>query len=255
LLKACDRITARLATRVLADSASQRDFLIGEGVVSAEKSAVLGKGSVNGVDCARFKPDAEARARVRTREGIPQDAVLFLYLGRLARDKGLLDLARAFAGLEGAWLLMVGPDEDGIAAELREACGPAAARLRMREYTDRPEEFMAAADVFVLPSYREGFGSVVLEANAAGVPAIGSRIYGLTDAIVEGETGYLVPPRDLAALAGRMRALEGDVALRGRLGRAARERAVRDFRPADLTAALLAFYAECLEGLDCARKG
>ena len=246
-LKGFDRLTAGCATRVLADSTSQRDFLIREGVVSAGKSAVLCKGSVNGVDSARFKPDADARARVRARESIPPQAVLFLYVGRLARDKGLLDLARAFAGSEGAWLLMVGPDEDGIGEALREACGPAAARLRILGSTDRPEEFMAAADVFVLPSYREGFGNVVLEANAAGVPAIGTRIYGITDAIVDGESGCLVPPRDRAALAECMRALEGNAALRERLGRAARERALRDFAPADLSRALLALYDEMLD--------
>jgi glycosyltransferase involved in cell wall biosynthesis len=98
----------------------------------------------------------------------------------------------------------------------------------------------------VLPSYREGFGSVVLEAAAASVPAIGTRIYGVTDAIVEGKTGMLVPVRDADALAGRMRELAGDAPLREEMGRAARERALRDFRTTDLTHALLAYYADLL---------
>lgn len=248
LLKACDRLTARLATRVLADSASQLEFLVAEGVVDARRARVLGHGSVNGVDPARFRPDAAARERVRAQHGIPRDAVLFLYLGRLARDKGLADLARAFSGIGDAWLLLVGPDEDGIAAQLREAAGASGERLRIVPYTDQPEEFMAAADVFVLPSYREGFGSVILEAAAAGVPAIGTRIYGVTDAIVDGTTGLLVPPRDPQALGARMRQLAQDRALRARLGRAARERALRDFSPADLTRALLACYDELFGG-------
>ncbi|MEW6689343.1 MAG: glycosyltransferase family 4 protein [Pseudomonadota bacterium] len=248
LLKACDRLTARLATRVLADSASQLEFLVAEGVVDARKARVLGHGSVNGVDPARFKPDAAARGRVRARHGIPDGAVLFLYLGRLARDKGLADLARAFSGIGDAWLLLVGPDEDGIAAQLHQAAGASDARMRIVSYTDQPEEFMAAADVFVLPSYREGFGSVILEAAAAGVPAIGTRIYGVTDAIVDGTTGFLAPPRDPSALATRMRELAADAALRERLGRAARERALRDFAPADLTRALLACYDELFGG-------
>jgi len=246
ILKACDRVTAGLDTRVLADSRSQRAFLVAEGVVPAERIGVLGSGSVNGVDAARFQPDAVARERVRAQAGVPPAAVLFLYLGRLARDKGLLDLARAFAGLEGAWLLLVGPDEDGIAEDIRVVCGAAAARLRVQGHTAQPEQYMAAADVFVLPSYREGFGSVALEAAAAGLPAIGTRIYGITDAIVEGKTGFLVPARDPAALAARMRELAADAPLREEMGRAARERALRDFRPADLTREMLAYYEELL---------
>ena len=175
--------------------------------------------------------------------------MLFLYLGRLARDKGLLDLARAFAGVQGVWLMMVGPDEDGIAGEIRAACGAAAVRLRILGRTTEPEQYMAAADVFVLPSYREGFGSVILEAAAAAVPAIGTRIYGITDAIFEGKTGFLVPVRDADALAARMRELAADAPLREELGRVARERALRDFRTGDLTRALLEYYELCLARL------
>ena len=244
LLKMLDRLTAALATRVLADSASQREFLIAEGVVAADRIRVLGKGSVNGVDAARFRPDPVARERVRARALIPTGAVLFLYLGRLSRDKGLLDLARAFAAVEDAWLMVVGPDEDGLAGEIRAAGGAAAARLCILGATTEPEQYMSAADVFVLPSHREGFGSVILEAAAAGIPAIGTRIYGVTDAIVEGKTGLLVSVGDIVALAASMRQLAGDAPLREALGRAARERALRDFRTEDLTRALLAYYGE-----------
>ena len=244
LLKMLDRMTAALATRVLADSASQREFLIAEGVVAADRIRVLGKGSVNGVDAARFRPDPGARERVRARALIPTGAVLFLYLGRLSRDKGLLDLARAFAAVEDAWLMVVGPDEDGLAGEIRAAGGAAAARLCILGATTEPEQYMSAADVFVLPSHREGFGSVILEAAAAGIPAIGTRIYGVTDAIVEGKTGLLVSVGDIVALAASMRQLAGDAPLREALGRAARERALRDFRTEDLTRALLAYYGE-----------
>ncbi len=97
LLRGLDRVTAMLASGVLADSASQRDFLVAEGVVDLAKMRVLGHGSVNGVDAERFRPDAAARASVRSESGIAEGELLFLYLGRFARDKGLLDLAQAFA--------------------------------------------------------------------------------------------------------------------------------------------------------------
>lgn len=242
LLKRIDALTATACTHVLADSGSQRDFLVAEGVVAPARIAVLAQGSVNGVDAARFKPDAVARARVRSEWGVAPDAVVFLYLGRLTVDKGLLDLARAFADVPGTYLAMVGPDEEGLTDRIRAACGGDASRLRFVGYTGVPQAFMAAADVFVLPSYREGFGSTVIEAAACGVPAIASRIYGLTDAVVDGGTGFLVPPREPAALAQRMRELAGDATLRLRLGTAARERALRDFPQAALTRATLAYY-------------
>ena len=249
-LRMLDRVTASLSTAVLADSASQRDFLVAEGVVAASRIRVLGQGSVNGVDAARFRPDAAARQRIRVQAGVPPQAVLFLYLGRISRDKGLLDLAHAFAQLgrdvPDAWLMLVGPDEDHITEEIRLACGPSAQRLHIAGYTDRAEQFMASADVFMLPSYREGFGSVVLEAAAAAVPAIGTRIYGVIDAVVEGKTGFLVPVRDPGALVARMRQLAEDAPLREEMGRAARERALRDYRPEDLTRAMLGYYEELL---------
>ena len=250
LLKGADRLIARLATEVLADSASQRAFLIAEGIVQAQRSAVLAQGSICGVDTARFRPDPVARERLRRGLGIAADAVVFLYLGRLNRDKGLLDLAAAFA-LAGAAraqarLLLVGPDEDGLRAALTAAAGSCAGRLHVVELTDRPQDYFAAADVFCLPSYREGFGTTIIEAAASGLPAIGSRIYGVTDAIAEGETGLLFEARDVEQLARCMSTLAADSGLRATLGQRARQRALRDFSAAAVTRALLEYYAALL---------
>lgn len=252
LLKSADRLIARLATRVLTDSASQRDFLVAEGIVPAHASSVLAQGSICGVDTARFRPDARARERVRSELGIPPDAIVFLYLGRLNRDKGLLDLAAAFATVgevqPDAHLLLVGPDEHHLSAAITAASASCSARLHRVDFTDRPQDYFAAADVFCLPSYREGFGSTVIEAAAAGVPAIGSRIYGITDAIVEGETGLLFEAGNTAQLAQRMLELAGDATLRLRMGQNGRVRAVRDFSAAGVTAALLEYYDKLLAG-------
>ncbi len=250
LLKSADRLIARLATQVLVDSASQRAFLIAQGIVPAPKSAVLARGSICGVDAARFRPDAAARERVRRRHGIAADAVVFLYLGRINRDKGLLDLTHAFAeagvSCPDAHLLLVGPDEDKLRAALALAAAACAGRLHHADITDRPQEYFAAADVFCLPSYREGFGTTIIEAAAAGVPAIGSRIYGITDAIVEGETGLLFDSGEVRQLAQSMRTLAGDASLRARMGEGARERAVRDFSSTVVTAAMLEYYEKLL---------
>ncbi|GJQ56132.1 MAG: hypothetical protein HKUEN07_27010 [Rhodocyclaceae bacterium] len=248
LLKTVDRFMARLATHVLADSPSQREFMIAEGIAPADKISVLGDGSICGVDGERFRPDPVRRAAVRRAQGIPAEASVFLFLGRLNRDKGVLDLADAFASLvdANAWLLIVGPDEAGLRAEMERRLGAAAARSRFVGYTERPEDFMAAADVFCLPSYREGFGMVVIEAAAAGSPAIASRIYGVTDAVEEGVTGLLHRPGDVVDLAGLMATLAGDAERRQAMGEAARERALRLFSAEAVIEAWLRFYGQLL---------
>lgn len=248
LLKAADRLIARLATHVLADSPSQRDFMVAEEIAAAHKIRVLGEGSICGADGERFRPDAERRAAVRSAYGIPEEAVVFLFLGRLNRDKGVLDLANAFAALgdPAAWLLVVGPDEAALCREMERRLGPALARCRFVGYTERPEDFMAAADVFCLPSYREGFGMVIIEAAAAGIPSIGSRIYGITDAIEENVTGLLHPPGDVTGLAEIMASLAGDAARRRTMGEAARERALRLFSREAVTQAWADFYRQLL---------
>jgi glycosyltransferase involved in cell wall biosynthesis len=250
LLKAADRLIAASATHVLADSFSQRDFLVAQTVVSPAKISVLGLGSVSGVNANRFRPDAEKRAQLRAELGIAESATLFLYLGRLKRDKGVLDLARAFALCAkeeaSSRLLMVGPDEEGLLPEVERICTGCRARLHVAGYSDEPERYLAASDVLCLPSYREGFGVVILEAAAAGLPAIGSRIYGITDAIVDGETGLLFEAGDVQQLALRLRSLAADAQLRSRMGRRARERALRDFAEERLTGALLALYRQLL---------
>lgn len=244
VLKMADRAMARLATHVLADSPSQRDFMVAEGIAAAEKIEVLGNGSICGVAGERFRPDAERRTAVRSAHGIPEEAVVFLFLGRLNRDKGVLDLADAFAALgdTSAWLLVVGPDEAVLRGEMERRLGAALARTRFVGYTDRPEDYMATADVFCLPSYREGFGMVVIEAAAAGIPAIGSRIYGITDAIEENVTGLLHRAGDRAELAGLMAILAGNAERRQAMGKAARARALRLFSREAVTQAWLDFY-------------
>lgn len=250
-LKAMDRVIASCATHVLADSPSQRDFLIAEGVVSAQKSRVLGRGSICGVDASRFRPDVGARKAVRERLGLDSGAVVFLYLGRLNRDKGMLDLAAAFAHVAAAAhdarLLIVGPDEDGSRPRMEACLGPACARTRFVGYTDRPEDYIAAADVFCLPSYREGFGTTVIEAAACGIPSIGSRIYGVIDAIEDGTTGLLVEAGDIAGLTRCMTRLVAEPELRRALGERARARALRDFRAESIATELQRFYAAVID--------
>lgn len=106
---------------------------------------------------------------------------------------------------------------------------------------------MAAADVFCLPSYREGFGMVVIEAAAAGIPAVASRIYGVTDAVEDGVTGLLHQPGDAAGIAREMALIAGDASRRIEMGRAARERALSLFSRSTITVAWVRFFGQLLD--------
>ncbi|MEY3739581.1 MAG: hypothetical protein RLZZ192_256 [Pseudomonadota bacterium] len=238
LLRFLDRLTAMLATDVLADSESQRQFMIAEGVVSAARSKVLARGSICGVDTQRFRPDETARKAIRAAHGIAENAVLLLFLGRLHPDKGVLDLGAAFVDLadkhEHVHLLFVGPEEAGTRTLLERCCDTVATRVHFVDYTNTPERYIAAADIFCLPSYREGFGTVVIEAAAMGIPAVASRIYGLTDAVVDGETGLLHAPHDVNDLQFALARLVQEPLLRKRLGMAARNRAIQHFDSIDV---------------------
>jgi glycosyltransferase involved in cell wall biosynthesis len=246
VLKTADRVIARLTTHILVDSPSQRDFLIREGVLSGKKSNVLANGSLWGVNVSRFRPDAAWRIKIRQLHGIPEEATLFLFVGRLKIDKGVLDLANAFSQVAEscceAWLLFVGPDEEQLSSAIETACPAAGNRLRLVGSTDVPEEYMAAADVFCLPSYREGFGSVIIEAASAGIPSVASNIYGITDAIEPGETGLMHAVGDVESLRREMQKMIDDPGMRNALGQKAKLRAHRLFASDLVTSALVEFY-------------
>lgn len=244
LLKSMDRLMALCATRLLADSGSQRQYLIDEGVVGPQKIEVLANGSMAGVDVARFHPDASARSRIRSQLAIAEDACCLLFVGRLTRDKGIADLIQAFDGLGPNFpdlhLLLVGPAEEGFDALFRD--NPKVHRVG---YTQAVEAYMAAADVFCLPSYREGFGLVLIEAGAVGLPVVASRIYGITDAVLDGETGFLHQPGNVAELVDKLEILIRDASLRRELGAAGQRRAREEFS-AELVTKAMADFMQCL---------
>lgn len=250
LLKWCDLIVAACATNLLADSVSQKEFLICERIVNPKKIGVIGAGSISGVDLARFRPDPNVREALRKQLGVSDTDVVALYLGRLTRDKGVLDLAEAFSQVcnrqPNLKLIFVGPDEEGLATEIEKkvTCNEALAVIGP---TACPEDFMVAADFFCLPSYREGFGSVVIEAAACGLPSIASAIYGLTDAIEDGFSGVLHLPGDVNSIADLLMKLSNSKDWREKLGRQARQRAVDKFSADVITQAQVQYVQMLLE--------
>jgi glycosyltransferase involved in cell wall biosynthesis len=247
LLRKVDTLTATLATHVLVDSHSQRDFLVGEGAISREKSLVLHKGSIAGVNTDRFRPSEEYRKKIRKSMNIDDSAFIFLFIGRLNKDKGVLDLAEAFSQVgrqfRSSCLVMIGEDEENLSETIYNLCGPYKDRVYLLKHTESPEKYMAASDVLVLPSYREGFGVVVIEAAACGIPTIGARIYGVTDAVEDGATGLLYSCGEVAELAEKMIYCIENTVESKKMGQKARERVAADFTTGRITSAILEFYA------------
>ena len=211
---------------------------------------MMGSGSMAGVDLQRFRPNLDARVALRMRFDVLDQVPLFLFIGRLVEDKGISDLIKAFSILyskhPSAVLWIVGPDEDGLQARLQALGASCEDRIWWHGSTLEPEAYMMAADVLVLPSYREGFGSVVIEAGASGIPTIAYSIDGIVDAILDQETGRLVPKGDILALAEEMRHMATDNDYRYYLGSQAFLRATSRYSSHAVSAAWLDFYAQAL---------
>ena len=188
LLKSIDRLIAACATKVLVDGQSQLQFLNKHGVVSPA-AQVLGKGSICGVSLTRFGPSDIIREQRRKALKLDENEWVFMFLGRLNHDKGVIDLIHAFAQLDQSEnpssLFLVGHDEEQIKTRFQYI----SSKIHFIPFEKKPEELLQACDSFCLPSYREGFGLSVIEASALEKPIICSDAYGLADTIVEGETG------------------------------------------------------------------
>tara|TARA_Y100000816_G_scaffold281251_1_gene255581 strand:+ start:490 stop:1629 length:1140 start_codon:yes stop_codon:yes gene_type:complete len=234
ILKLSDKIISKITTDSLTDSALQKKFLEDEGVVKKNYLRVLANGSICGVDTSRFYPNQNYRKDVREKLNISPDTILLLFLGRLNKDKGILDLAEVVNEIilndnKRVSLLIVGPDEENIKSKIRKICSNTIDKIYFVDFTDIPEKYMSSADIFCLPSYREGFGMAALEAGACALPVITSRIYGLVDAVKENYTGLFHEVKNKGQIKDCILKLVEDEKLRKQLGKQGRERVLEEF--------------------------
>lgn len=241
ILRAIERLTAAMATDVVAVSPSIAARLATDHITS--RSEVIGSGSSNGVDAARLWDEATApvpQVLTAVRHQHPGRQVV-VFVGRMVRDKGIAELAEAVAkGAGRHHLVTVGPEEEElptILARLRDA-----GLWHSVGYTNPVAPWIAAADVLALPSYREGFPNVVLEAAAVGVPAVVAAVDGSIDTIQEGITGRAVPVKDPDALLAALDELRDAPTARRAMGLRARERAVLEFSQERIWNGLDAIY-------------
>ena len=259
---AVEMAVVRKANRVIAQCPAEERELIDDYAADPRKVVVI----PSAVNVDIFQPVDRAAARARL--GIAPDERVVVYVGRMLPRKDVRNVVRAIALLEEpVTLLLVGGETrepDPIATpeigELQRLAAELGIGQRLRftgkRQSNELKDYYAAGDVAVTTPWYEPFGLTPLEAMACGVPVVGADVGGISFTVAHGETGYLVPPRDPAALAARLRSLLADARLRERMGRAARVRAEREFTwPIVAARTAMLYETLCAERSDTAWRG
>lgn len=251
MLKTIDKLIAMMDTNILVDGEGQRQFLIKNGVLLEKNSSVPANGSIAGIKLDRYVISEQVRKEERTRLGFSDDNVVYIFLGRLNHDKGIGELYEAFNRLvvecPKAVLLFYGMDEEGYDKKVSDFPNiDRGGNYFFPGLTKTPFNALQAGDVFVLPTWREGFGVSVLEAQALGLPVITSDAYGVVDASVEGKTGLRCKVGDSESLYDCMKVYYHNEEMRRSHGENGRIRVETFFDNKIVTQAWLDFYRDIL---------
>lgn len=219
LFYAIERVASLVTDRIVTLTALERQELIALGIARPSRCVPIH----DAIDPGRVRDLAAAHATTRAAFGMAEGAPLIVTIGRLAAEKGHAYLIDALAGLDGVQLLVVGDGPERAALEARARALGLDRRVCFLGVREDALSILALADACALPSLYEGFGIVVLEAMALGVPVVASRTGGLPEVIRDGETGLLVPPADPRALAAALRSVLFDPDLARRVAHRARE--------------------------------
>lgn len=209
--KLLEKTVCTLSTYIEPDSLGNLNFSFGEKLYKPSKSGVIWNGSANGVDLVKFDISQKCywNKLIRKQYNIQPDELVIGFIGRLDKDKGINELLQAFKKISDEYqnckLLIIGPDDkvEGLEPEIYK-WSKSFDSVIYTGFTTQVEKFIAAMDLFVLPSYREGFGSVVIESEAMGVPVIVTDIPGPVDAMQPGITGLTVPKGSVQPLVDAM---------------------------------------------------
>ena len=236
-----ERALAHATDRLIAVSDEVRDDLVRFHVAPPSKIAVVPYGF--DLD-ARVRGDAQTRERKRAELGLPDDAFVVGWAGRLTAVKQPLDLVRTIAQVEGATLVIAGDGElRGDTEDLARELG-VADRVRFLGYVDDIGDWYAAFDAFLLTSLNEGAPVVAIEAQAAGVPVVATDAGGTRTVVDDGETGFVVPIGAVEELGGRLARLRDDAGLHGRLAAAGTARMRERFSVERMVDDVERLYAE-----------
>ena len=212
-------------------------------------------GSVNGVNTIeKFNPEKlhTERETIRKDNNIPENGIVIGFVGRIVKDKGFLELVEAWDilrnKLSNIHLLVVGPfeSEDPIKSEVKRIL-ESDSRTHLMGLVLDPTSYYSAMDIYVLPSYREGFPTTILEAAAMRLPVVATRIPGCMEAMVDGETGTLVDARNVVQLADALLSYCENEDLRINHGNNGRNRVLSDFQPEAIWEFMLEEYNTLLK--------
>ena len=257
ILDFVEKLTYTLAVRVYPNSFQLKEICKNAGYAKEEKLKVLGRGSSNGIDTAYFDPalyDSEFKIQLRERLGIPAEDFLYIFVGRLVKEKGINELIRAFTELNktenNISLLLIGPfeqDLDPLDTEVYDLIHEHD-KIYTTGYQQDVRPYFSISDVLTFPSYREGFPNVVMQANAMNLPVIVSDINGCNEIVENDTNGIIIPVKDTGALKVAMNRVKRDNALRLNMTENARYLITENYERKQFWEILLKEYKE-LEGL------
>ena len=251
ILENMEHLTCSCATHVLCVSDGVRNTLAQDGICPARKSNVIGYGSCNGINKDFFDASAysmEEKERLRQQYGIHKDDFLFIFMGRIVKDKGVNEMIEAFTRYREenprVRLMILGAFENNQnpveASTLEIIKGNKEGVTYCGKQTDvRP--FLAASQCLLLPSYREGFGMVLMEAGAMEIPVICSDIIGCNN-VVTGDNGLLVKPKDADELYQKIKTMVEDTSLYHHIASSTRSSIINRFDQSVLWNQFLAYY-------------
>lgn len=236
IFKFIEKTVCWLSTHVQPDSKSNLNFAHEEGLYPQNKGSVIWNGTSCGVNLDKFDvlKKEEYRNEIRAKFNLPSNAFVYGFVGRITRDKGINELFEAYKqvleGTENTYLLMVGySEQDGTIRNDLLEWAQACERVVFTGYTPVVEKHLAAMDIYILPSYREGFPMSVIEAQAMGVPVIVTDITGIMNGVLVGVTGTVIPVKDATALKNAMIEMVNNPDVVETYGKAATKFAVENF--------------------------
>lgn len=249
ILQILDKVAVFFSTDIIVDGNPQRDFLIENKIISKNNSIVIGKGTISGIDTKRFSQNNTIKCKLKFELNCDENDFIFMFLGRLNLDKGIMDLVSAFKKINKVFpntkLMIVGPDEENIYDKIK-------TELDISTFiffgpTNNPENLIQLCDVFCLPSHREAFGLSVIEASACEKAVLCSDTYGLKDTIIENVTGLRHITHDVDSIFDKMQILIQNNELRISLGKNGRKYVEDNFSKEILTNLWLNYYRSLLK--------
>ncbi|MHA4842625.1 glycosyltransferase family 4 protein [Flavitalea antarctica] len=253
LLENVEKLTYGAATKVYPNSRNLANFILKRKFCSPAKIKVLGNGSSNGIDTSFFSRTPaldQTAADLKQALGIVSTDFVFVFIGRLVRDKGIEELVEAFKKLKDKFpavkLLLVGPFEpelDPISEQITAAISQDN-RITLVGFQQDVRPYYLVSNVLAFPSYREGFPNVPMQAGCFDLPSIVTDINGCNEIIVEGENGLIISPKSVEQLVTAMTKLLEDTALYAHMKSKAREMIVSRYEQKYLWNLILKEYEE-----------